>query len=91
MNLQKLLRMLLVLVVLVVTTTVRAEFRDFSVILNNGTGSLVSADEQVQGTVLNFGVAVAEDGTVSRVAADATDAAAVISGKYHSEHGLNNF
>ena len=91
MNLQKLLRMLLVLVVLVVTTTVRAEFRDFSVILNNGDGTLISTEEQAQGTEVNFGVAVAEDGTVSRVAADAADAVAVVSGKYHSEHGLNNF
>ncbi len=83
--------MLLLLVALVGAVSARAEFRDFAAILNNGSGTLLTSDEQVQGTAVNFGVAVAEDGTVSRVAADAADAVAVISGKYHGEHGLTNF
>lgn len=68
-----------------------AQAADFAVVLNNQSGTLLTAEEQVQGVAVNFGVAVAEDGTVSRVAADATEAVAVISGKFHSEHGLNNF
>ena len=62
-------------------------FKDFSVIVNNQDGTLLTADEQVQGTAVNFGVAVADDGTVSRVAADDASAVATISGSYHSEHG----
>ena len=62
-------------------------FKDFAVIVNNGTGTILTTDEQKQGAVLDFGVAVADDGTVSRVAADAADAVATVGGKYHSDHG----
>ena len=65
-------------------------FKDFSVIVNNQEGTLLTAEEQVQGTAINFGVAVAEDGTVSRVAADDASAVASVSGKFHSEHGCTN-
>ena len=65
-------------------------FKDFSVIVNNQDGTLLTADEQAQGTAINFGVAVADDGTVSRVAADDASAVATVSGKYHSEHGCTN-
>ena len=91
MNCKKLFRLLLVLVMLVGATSMSAAFRDFAVVLNNGTGTLLTAEEQVQGTVVHFGITVAEDGTVTRVAADAEGIAAVIDGKFHSEHGLNNF
>lgn len=64
-----------------------AEFKNFSVQVNNQAGTLLTAAEQVQGTQFSFGVAVATDGTVSRV--DATDASSVatVSGQFHSEHG----
>ena len=62
-------------------------FKDFSVIVNNQDGTLLTAEEQVQGTAIDFGVAVADDGAVSRVAADDASAVATVSGKYHSEHG----
>ena len=62
-------------------------FKDFSVIVNNQDGTLLTAEEQVQGTEINFGVAVDDDGTVSRVAADDASAVATVSGKFHSEHG----
>ena len=63
-------------------------FKDFSVIVNNQEGTLLTADEtKAQGTEINFGVAVGDDGTVSRVAADDAKAVATVSGKYHSEHG----
>lgn len=62
-------------------------FKDFSVIVNNQDGTLLTAEEQVQGTDVYFGVTVADDGTVSRVAADDASAVATVYGKYHSEHG----
>ena len=64
------------------------EFRDFSAIVNNQTGTLLTSEELVQGTAVSFGVAVAENGTVSRVAADDASSVATISGTYHSDHGL---
>ena len=64
------------------------DFKDFSVIVNNQEGTLLTADEtKAQGTEINFGVAVGDDGKVSRVAADDANAVATVSGKYHSEHG----
>jgi hypothetical protein len=62
-------------------------FKDFSVIVNNQEGTLLTAEEQVQGTDVNFGVAVDSEGNTVRVAADAGNAVATVSGKYHSEHG----
>lgn len=62
-------------------------FKDFGAIVNNQEGTLLTADEQKQGTAVSFGVAVADDGTVSRVAADDASAVATVSGKFHSEHG----
>ena len=73
-----------------VQTIKAADFKDFSVIVNNQTGTLLTAEEQVQGTAVNFGVAVADDGTISRVAADDASSVATISGKFHSEHGCTN-
>ena len=64
-----------------------ADFKDFSVQVNNQSGTLLTSEEQVQGTSVNFGVAVADNGTVSRVAADDASAVATISGTYHSDHG----
>ena len=78
------------LMVGMLTTTDAYAFKNFSVIVNNQDGTLLTADEQVQGTSVSFGVAVAEDGTVSRVAADDASAVAVISGKYHSDHGMTS-
>ena len=64
------------------------DFKDFSVIVNNQEGTLLTADEtKAQGTEINFGVAVGDDGKVSRVAADDANAVATVNGKYHSEHG----
>ena len=62
-------------------------FKDFGAIVNNDKETLLTADEQAQGTAVSFGVAVADDGTVSRVAADDASAVATVSGKFHSEHG----
>jgi hypothetical protein len=65
-----------------------ANFKDFGVIVNNQDGTLLTADEQNQGTAVSFGVAVSDDNSVTRVEADDATAVATISGKYHSEHGM---
>jgi len=73
---------------LMLTVVSKADgFKDFSVIVNNQEGTVLTPEEQTQGTAVNFGVAVANDGTVSRVAADDASAVATVSGSYHSEHG----
>jgi len=72
------------------TSYAGGDFKDFAVIVNNQEGTLLTADEQVQGTAVSFGVAVADNGTVSRVAADDASAVATISGKYHNDHGCTN-
>lgn len=68
-------------------TAVAADFKDFSVIVNNQDGTLLTAEEQEQGTAVKFGVAVADDGTVSRVEAEDASSVATVSGTYHSDHG----
>lgn len=71
---------------------VNAEFKDFSVIVNNQSGTLLTADEMAtQGNAVSFGVAVDNVGNVSRVAVDDPSSVATISGNYHSDHGLTNF
>ncbi len=72
------------------TTDEPAEFKDFAAIVNNQTGTLLTTEEQVQGTAVEFGVAVDADGKTVRVAKDDVSSIATISGKYHSEHGLTN-
>ena len=59
---------------------------DVQAIVNNQAGTLVAEAERVQGTTINFGV----NASNARVAADAESAILVVSGKYHSEHGLTN-
>ena len=52
-------------------------------------GAFITSEETSNVTV---GLKMNEDGTYTRVAADAADANAVITGKFHSnEHGLQNF
>ena len=75
----------------VVLPVVEAEapstWRDIKADFTNG--AIITSEET---SVVTVGLSVAEDGTVSRVAADAANANAVVSGKYHSnEHGLGNF
>ena len=66
-----------------------ADFKDFSVIVNNQDGTLLTTGEQAQGTAVEFGVAVT-DGKVDRVAKDDASAIATVSGNYHSDHGCTN-
>ena len=64
-----------------------ADFKDFSVVVNNQSGTLLTSEEQVQGTAVSFGVAVASNGTVSRVEAGDESSVATVTGTYHSDHG----
>src|SRR5574344_959123 len=50
--------------------------------LNLANCSLLTTAEMTQGTALNFGVKIADDGTLSRVEATATDADIILTGTY---------
>ena len=84
----KLLRLSLLSILMMLCGNVFAEFKDFEVIVNNQEGTLLTSNELVQGTSVEFCVSVASDGTVSRVAAGDASSVATISGNYHSDHGL---
>ena len=64
---------------------------DFGVDLRDAKGGIITAEEAGASTTITFGLSVAADGTVSRVAADAANAAAVITGKTGNNHGLQSF
>ena len=66
-------------------------FRDFGVDLRDAKGGIITDEEAGASTTITFGLSVAADGTVSRVAADAANAAAVITGKTGNNHGLQSF
>lgn len=83
-----LLRFSLLSMLMMLCGNVFAEFKDFEVIVNNQEGTMLTSNELVQGTGVEFGVSVASDGTVSRVAAGDDSSVATISGNYHSDHGL---
>lgn len=71
-------------------------WKDIKIDLTNGNLLTTSEkDENVeynQRPALKFGVAIADDGTVTRVDADDASAAIVLNGKFHStQHGWGNF
>ncbi len=70
-------------------SAVAADFKDFAVDLRDTSGGILT-DEDGSGNTISFGLAVT-DGTVSRVAADADNAIATITGKTGNNHGLQNF
>lgn len=87
---KQILRNVLMFVMLLGILPASAAFRDIKIDLTNG--NLLTADEISSKEMTTFGVAVADDGTVSRVAADDASAAIVLNGKFHSnDHGWNNF
>ena len=64
-----------------------SDFQDVKADFTNG--SFFTAEET---KVISAGLKMNADGTFTRVAADAADANAVITGKFHSnEHGISNF
>ena len=65
-------------------------WKDIKIDLTNG--NLLTSDEIANKTSVKFGVAIADDGTATRVDADDESAAIVLNGQYHSnEHGWSYF
>ena len=73
------------------TSAVAADFKDFAVDLRDANGGILTPDEVSASQTITFGLSVDEGGTVSRVAADAANAVAVITGKAGNDHGLQSF
>ena len=82
-------RIVLALLMMVVAIPASAAFKDFKIDLTayNDASSLLTADEVSNNANFEFGIAVADDGTISRVDKADASATAVISGKYHNDHG----
>jgi len=82
-------RYVLALLMMVVAMPSFAAFKDFKIDLTayNDASSLLTADEVSNNANFEFGIAVADDGTISRVDKADASATAVISGKYHNDHG----
>ena len=87
----KFFRLLLVMLCIAGFMPASAAFKDIKIDLTNG--NLLTADEITNNKKsVTFGVAIADDGTATRVAADDASANIVLSGTYHSnEHGWGNF
>lgn len=67
-----------------------AAFKDIKIDLTNG--NLLTEEEISAKTTVQFGVAIGDDGSATRVAADDATANITLNGKYHSnEHGWGNF
>ena len=92
----KLLRFSLLSILAMLWGTVFADeaagtWRDFAVDLRDANGGILTAEEVSANTNITFGIKVGENGTVSRVEADAANVAAVITGKTGNNHGLQSF
>ena len=87
---KKLLRVFLTMVCLAGLLPAHATFKDIRLDL---TGGIFFTDaEKTDKSSVSFGIAIADDGSATRVAADDASANIVLSGKYHSdEHGWGNF
>ncbi|MBQ6800061.1 MAG: hypothetical protein IJP08_03005, partial [Bacteroidaceae bacterium] len=87
MNIKNLFKFVLVWVALAGVLPVMAQFKDVKIDFTNDK-VMTSADADIT----TIGIAVADDGTVTRVAADDATANLTVTGKYHSaQHGLANF
>ena len=84
---KQLLRFSTLCLLLILGMTQAVAFTDIKADFTNG--SFFTAEET---SVTTAGLKMNADGTFTRVAADAADANAVITGKFHSnEHGISNF
>jgi len=83
-------RLLLLLLFIIMGTTTGLAFDDFGVDLRDANGGIITSDEADNSQTITFGITV-NDGQVSRVAADADNAVATISGKTGNNHGLQQF
>ena len=87
---KKLLRVFLTMVCLVGLLPAHATFKDIRLDLTGG--NFFTDAEITDKSSVSFGIAIADDGSATRVAADDASANIVLSGKYHSdEHGWGNF
>ena len=87
---RQILRNVLLFVCLLGAIPATAAFRDIKIDLTNG--NLITSEEKSSGQKFEFGVAIGDDGTPTRVAADDASANIVLSGKFHSDqHGWGNF
>ena len=87
MNTKNLFKFVLVWVALLGVLPATAAFKDVKIDFTNDK-VMTSADADIT----TIGIAIADDGTVSRVAADDATANLTVTGKYHSaQHGLANF
>ena len=87
---KKLLRVFLTMVCLVGLLPAHATFKDIKLDLTGG--NFFTDTEKTDQSSVSFGIAIADDGSATRVAADDASANIVLSGKYHSdEHGWGNF
>lgn len=78
--------LVLVLACLLGYQSAKGEFRDIKIDLTNG--NLLTEAEISSKSSTTFGVAIAADGTATRVATDDASSVITLSGKYHSdEHG----
>lgn len=66
-----------------------ADWTSYELVLNKA--GLLTAEEVSAKNEVTFGIALDADGNAVRVAADASDAIAVVTGKYHSDHGMHPF
>lgn len=71
------------------TVEPQPEWESIEMILN--TAGLLTAAEISSKEAVEFGISVDGSGHVIRVAKDATNAIGVISGNYHSDHGMTGF
>ena len=72
-------------------TAAAADFKDFAVELRDANGGILTSEEAGTSQTITFGLSVGESGAVTRVAADAANTAAVITGKTGNNHGLQSF
>ena len=87
---KKLLRVFLTMVCLVGLLPAHATFKDIRLDLTGG--NFFTDAEKTDKSSVSFGIAIADDGSATRVAADDASANIVLSGKYHSnDHGWGNF
>ena len=92
MNFKPLRLCLLTVLVMVCGHVLADETASWQDIKIDLTGDLLTADEKsTEGNKLSFGIAAAQDGTLTRVAADDAKANAVLNGVWHDgQHGWTN-
>lgn len=89
MRIKNLFKVFLMIMLFVGVMPASAAWKDFEV--NLQAQGLLTDDEFANKTNTSFGVSIADDGTMTRVAKDDASANFVLNGKYHNEHGWLSF